>query len=69
MLFQDKSNKRKEEEKKYGIYFDDDYDYLQHLRETGKEVAHWEQAPDQKVSYNCSSLTNNVILEQSGLCS
>ncbi len=24
--------KRKEEERKYGIYFDDDYDYLQHLK-------------------------------------
>ncbi|CAG0918386.1 unnamed protein product [Notodromas monacha] len=26
--------KRKEEERKYGVYFDDDYDYLQHLRTT-----------------------------------
>lgn len=25
--------KNKEEEVKYGIYFDDDYDYLQHLKE------------------------------------
>ncbi|ODN05253.1 Protein LTV1 [Orchesella cincta] len=26
--------KRKEEQKKYGIYFDDDYDYLQHLKDS-----------------------------------
>lgn len=35
MVFVDKNddNKRKEEQKKYGIYFDDDYNYLQHLRD------------------------------------
>lgn len=25
---------RKEEQHKYGIYFDDDYNYLQHLKDT-----------------------------------
>jgi protein LTV1 len=28
------ANKRKEEQIKYGIYFDDDYDYLQHLKDS-----------------------------------
>ncbi|XP_050525176.1 protein LTV1 homolog [Daktulosphaira vitifoliae] len=32
--YQSKSKKNKEEEAKYGIYFDDDYDYLQHLKES-----------------------------------
>lgn len=32
---------RKEEQKKYGIYFDDDYNYLQHLRDS-KEVSNIE---------------------------
>ncbi|XP_055312888.1 protein LTV1 homolog [Sitodiplosis mosellana] len=38
--------KRKTEEQKYGIYFDDDYDYLQHLRtkEEHSDV-HWEYIP------------------------
>jgi len=30
---QSKGKKNKDEEAKYGIYFDDDYDYLQHLKE------------------------------------
>lgn len=34
-------SKRKEEQKKYGIQFDDDYDYLQHLKKPEQEVV-WE---------------------------
>lgn len=30
-----------EEEQKFGIFFDDDYDYLQHLRDTSKQSVHW----------------------------
>lgn len=30
--------KRKEEQRKYGILFDDDYDYLQHLKDVGELV-------------------------------
>uniref|UniRef100_A0A1B6E8N2 Protein LTV1 homolog n=1 Tax=Clastoptera arizonana TaxID=38151 RepID=A0A1B6E8N2_9HEMI len=41
-LKEDRS-KRKEEQLKYGIYFDDDYDYLQHLRDPNV-VAVWEQS-------------------------
>lgn len=38
--------KRKEEERKFGVFYDDDYDYLQHLRERGQEDAvHWEYIP------------------------
>lgn len=28
--------KRREEQRKFGVFFDDDYDYLQHLRETSQ---------------------------------
>nr|CAG4650273.1 EOG090X08PQ [Sida crystallina] len=35
--------KTKEEEKKYGIFFDDDYDYLQHLKDVNL-TAEWELA-------------------------
>lgn len=40
---------KKEEHTKFGIYYDDDYDYLQHLREVRNTVVHWEQAPDKPV--------------------
>ncbi|XP_063696159.1 protein LTV1 homolog [Culicoides brevitarsis] len=41
--------KRKEEQKKFGIFFDDDYDYLQHLRDVGQQVVSWEPVePRQK---------------------
>ncbi|KAF4526743.1 hypothetical protein B566_EDAN015090 [Ephemera danica] len=34
--------KKKEEQRKYGIFFDDNYDYLQHLRPAGDAVTEWE---------------------------
>lgn len=37
--------KRKKEQQKFGVFFDDEYDYLQHLREPGKQVVHWEEVP------------------------
>ncbi|XP_078595272.1 protein LTV1 homolog [Branchiostoma floridae x Branchiostoma japonicum] len=30
--------KRREEQRKYGVYFEDEYDYLQHLKEPGQAV-------------------------------
>lgn len=35
-------SKRKTEQAKFGIFFDDDYDYLQHLREPGRNEVFWE---------------------------
>lgn len=42
-------SKKKEEQQKFGIFFDDDYDYLQHLKAPGKDVV-WEyvETPNQK---------------------
>lgn len=37
--------KRKEEQRKYGIFFEDDYDYTQHLREVQSEHVTWHAAP------------------------
>lgn len=34
--------KRKKEQNKFGVFFDDDYDYLQHLREPSDRSVHWE---------------------------
>lgn len=36
------TEKRKEEQQKYGIYFDDDYNYLQHLRDVNTLSVDWE---------------------------
>lgn len=33
------------EQQKFGIFFDDDYDYLQHLREPGRDQVFWEEVP------------------------
>lgn len=38
--------KRRKEQQKFGIFFDDDYDYLQHLREPGRDPqVFWEEIP------------------------
>jgi protein LTV1 len=37
--------KRKKEQEQFGIFFDDDYNYLQHLREPGKNEIHWIEVP------------------------
>lgn len=36
MFSQVEGEKRKEEQRKFGVFFDDDYDYLQHLREASQ---------------------------------
>jgi protein LTV1 len=36
----DTSDKRKAEQRKFGVFFDDDYDYLQHLKERGDSSHH-----------------------------
>ena len=37
------ANLRREEQRKFGVYFDDNYDYLQHLRDKGEDEVHWEE--------------------------
>lgn len=35
---------RKEEQRKFGVYFDDNYDYLQHLKDPKNvDDVHWEE--------------------------
>ncbi|XP_034187473.1 LTV1 ribosome biogenesis factor isoform X2 [Osmia lignaria lignaria] len=47
-------DKRRKEQQKYGIYFDDDYDYLQHLKDVNSLTAEWE-----RVDNTTSSKTND----------
>ncbi|XP_046473342.1 protein LTV1 homolog [Neodiprion pinetum] len=42
--------KRKEEQQKYGIFFDDDYDYLQHMRDSNQISVEWEPVEDPQKS-------------------
>ena len=41
---------RKEEQRKYGVFFDDDYDYMQHLKDVNElnEVAPMESMDVQR---------------------
>lgn len=41
VLVPQKTTKEKEEEHKYGIFFDDDYDYMQHLKSSNAYTV-WE---------------------------
>ncbi|XP_058458983.1 protein LTV1 homolog [Malaya genurostris] len=66
--------KRRNEQAKFGIYFDDDYDYLQHLREPGRNEVYWEPvqtaktAGAEKVSIQLpSSVFASEIEEKEGL--
>lgn len=65
--------KRKKEQAKFGVYFDDDYDYLQHLREPGRNEVYWEpvqpvQAGAEKVSIKLpSSVFASEVEESEGL--
>lgn len=34
LLLQEKNETRREEQRKFGVFFDDDYDYMQHLKDT-----------------------------------
>ncbi|XP_058829220.1 protein LTV1 homolog [Topomyia yanbarensis] len=68
------TDKRRTEQAKFGIYFDDDYDYLQHLREPGRNEVYWEPvqpsktAGAEKVSIQLpSSVFASEVEEQDGL--
>lgn len=56
---------KKEEHTKFGIYYDDDYDYLQHLREVRNTVVHWEQAPEKPVKVSVEILTRENLKSSS----
>lgn len=59
------SVKRKEEERKYGIHFDDDYDYLQHLKKPGEHAVVWEYVDNQNNSKKCLSTKSKLCLPSS----
>lgn len=40
--------KRRMEQHKFGVFFDDEYDYLQHLKEPGRNELFWEEVPNKK---------------------
>lgn len=61
--------KRKEEQQKYGIYFDDDYDYLQHLKNVNTLSVEWQRVEnpntktdkdDPKINLPSSVFASNV---------
>ncbi|XP_049789634.1 protein LTV1 homolog isoform X1 [Schistocerca nitens] len=65
---QEETEKRKEEQRKYGIFFDDDYDYLQHLKEVSCAECVWEPVSEKKKTKeekHPSSQKQNENLEES----
>ncbi|KAK3909131.1 Protein LTV1-like protein [Frankliniella fusca] len=54
-----KKKKNEEEEHKFGIFYDDDYDYLQHLRDTSKQSVHW-------IPVETGNNSNTRILKKKG---
>ncbi|XP_066593946.1 protein LTV1 homolog [Prorops nasuta] len=61
-------NKRKEEQKKYGIYFDDDYDYLQHLRDVNNlSTVEWERVDNNPKLNLPSSVFASHVEEKVGM--
>lgn len=58
------NEKRKEEQQKYGIYFDDDYDYLQHLRDVNTLSVEWERVENPNNS-KCDNSTPKINLPSS----
>lgn len=44
------SEKRIEEQRKFGIYYDDDYNYLQHLRDVKSLSVEWQRVENTNVS-------------------
>ncbi|CAG2172558.1 unnamed protein product [Oppiella nova] len=73
MVFVDinEDNERKEEQKKYGIYFDDNYDYLQHIRDVDP-LTEWQPVEEREKSKKSdlqlpSSLFPSAVEEKEGL--
>ncbi|XP_043802292.1 protein LTV1 homolog [Apis laboriosa] len=58
-------SKRKEEQRKYGIYFDDDYDYLQHLKDVNTLTAEWERVDSTPSKINESHNVPKINLPSS----
>lgn len=58
------NDKRKQEQQKYGIYFDDDYDYLQHLKDVNKLSVEWERIENSNES-KCDKSTPKINLPSS----
>jgi protein LTV1 len=64
------NKKRKEEQQKYGIYFDDNYDYLQHLKDVNTSSCEWirvenaiskeDKQNDTKINLPSSVFASNV---------
>lgn len=58
-------SKRKEEQRKYGIYFDDDYDYLQHLKDVNTLTVEWERVDSTTSKINESHNAPKINLPSS----
>ncbi len=67
-MFQDPESRR-EEQRKYGVFYDDDYDYLQHLKDVNElyEVHPVEYNPRVESSVEENEQVQNYVEEILGL--
>lgn len=59
--------KRIKEQKKFGVYFDDDYDYLQHLREPEDNAVQWEYVEAANLKGNAAAVAPEEAAVKAGL--
>ncbi|XP_050296691.1 protein LTV1 homolog [Anthonomus grandis grandis] len=57
--------KRIEEQHKYGIYFDDDFNYLQHLKERSDNVVEWPEHVEAELKKREEKKKSNIALPSS----
>ena len=61
----DKDSSQKEEERKYGIFYDDEYDYLQHVKDRNVVEHDWESADRFLMERNKSKASSGSELDPS----
>lgn len=54
--------KQKEEQQKYGIFFDDEYDYLQHLKDLNEVYELEEHVPREEKVCHSKNRSNQKLL-------
>merc|ERR1711977_281405 len=55
MLTKEETKKRKDEEREFGVFYDDEYDYLQHLKNREEVQYDWDEVDKFLISKNDTS--------------
>lgn len=73
--YQVDAEKRREEQRNFGVFFDDDYDYLQHLKESSgpsqlvaSGPSHNKEAEDEEEDHSDMVLPVSLIFMKNSKC-